>query len=100
MLMLLLMLTWQVVHQSAVKSTMIGRPSARVLATDSGLHGFHSSSGARVSAKPVTVPVTRRLATTPSQRRFLPRCTNSPQIQADIASATKKAPNQNTSLLV
>src|SRR5207247_1108965 len=100
MLMLLRKLTWQVVHQSAVKSTRSGRPSARVLATASGLHGFHSSSGARVNARATTVPVTRTLATMPSQRRFRPRCTNSPQIQADIASATKKTPNQNTSLLV
>src|SRR5207247_11112392 len=99
MLMLVRMLTWQVAHQSAVKSTRMGRPAARARATASWLHGSHLISGARVSARAATVPVTRTLAAMPSQRRFLPRCTNSPQIQADIASATKKTPNQNTSLL-
>src|SRR5437667_7756852 len=97
--MLVRMLTWQVVHQSAVKSTRIGRPSARVLATASRLHGFHSNSGARVNARPITMPDTRTLAILPSHRRFVLRCTNSPQIQADIESATKNTPNQNTSLL-
>ena len=39
-------------------TTRTGRPSARALATASGLHALHSSSGARVSARTLTVPVT------------------------------------------
>src|SRR5689334_22618738 len=99
MLMLVRMFTWQVAHQSAVKSMSTGRPSARALATASGLHGFQSSSGARPSASAATAPVTRKLAAIPNHRRLLPRCTNSPQIHADIASATRNTPNQNTPLL-
>src|SRR5204863_8261799 len=99
MLMLVRMLTWQVAHQSAVKSTMIGRPSARAFATASGLQAFHSSSGARVSDIVATVPVTSKLATTPGQRRFLASCTNSPQMQEDMQSERRHTPHQNTSPL-
>src|SRR5437867_28565 len=97
--MLVRMLTWQVEHQSAVKSIRIGRPAARTRTTASWLHGSHWISGARVRANAATEPLTSTLDTMPSHRRLVPRCTNSPQIQADMAKATRKTPNQNTSLL-
>src|SRR5262249_23245370 len=99
MLMLVRMLTWHVVHQSAVKSISTGRPAARARATASRLHGSHWSSGARVKASAATAPDTKRLANIPKPLLALPRSTNSPKIQADIESATRKTPNQKTSLL-
>ena len=51
--MLVFLFTWQVRHQSAVKSTITGRPSLRALATASGLQRCQSIPSADSFSDPV-----------------------------------------------
>ena len=51
--MLVFLFTWQVRHQSAVKSTSTGRPSLRAFATASGLQRCQSMPSADSFSEPV-----------------------------------------------
>ena len=52
--MLVFLFTWQVRHQSAVKSTSTGRPAAWAAATASGLQRCQSIPSADSFSEPVT----------------------------------------------
>ena len=63
--MLVFLFTWQVRHQSAVKSTSTGLPAARACATASGLQRCQSMPSADSFSEPVASVSGNRLRASP-----------------------------------
>src|SRR2546423_10761153 len=89
------LLTWQVTHQAAVKSTNTGLPAAVSSRTFSGLHACHASSPGFALCASVAgfgleeghataIPAMAKSAAT-AERHGPRSCSQRPNIHADIA---------------